>query len=109
MRQVSMDIDVGPDESTAQVLTRLKSVPPGSQILLRIPKDAKAMRALDDFNDLRKLAGDRQLSLTIASPEKTVRGLAGILGFEVEGKAAGPSGARPAGAPGETKAAAPTA
>src|SRR5436309_2024241 len=48
MRQVGMEIDVGPEESTAQVLERLKSAPPGSQVLLRIPKDAKAMRLLDD-------------------------------------------------------------
>lgn len=86
MRQPGMMVDVGPGETTAQLLEQLNNVPSGSHLLLRLPKDARALRELDDFNKLRQVAATRALQLVIASPEKTVVGLARLLGFEVDSR-----------------------
>jgi hypothetical protein len=40
-------VDVGPGETTAQLLEQLNTVPPGTHILLRLPRDAKALREWD--------------------------------------------------------------
>ena len=90
MRQPGMMmVDVGPGETTAQLLDQLNTVPAGTHLLLRLPKDARALRELDDFNNLRQVAATRQLHLVISSPEKTIVGLARLLGFEVDGRPAG--------------------
>src|SRR3954464_12216662 len=95
MRQPGMVVDVGPGETTAQLLDQLNAVPHGTQLLLRLPRDAKALRELDDFNKLRQVAANRELQLVISSPEKTIVGLARLLGFEVDGKPAGIGTATP--------------
>ena len=89
MRQPGLVLDVGPGETTAQLLEQLNTVPPGTHILLRLPRDAKALRELDDFNNLRQIAADRQLQLMVSCPEKTIVGLARLLGFEVDSKPGG--------------------
>ena len=90
MRQPGMmKVDVGPGETTAQLLDQLNTVPAGTHLLLSLPKDARALRELDDFNNLRQVAATRQLHLVISSPEKTIVGLARLLGFEVDGRPAG--------------------
>lgn len=77
-------ISVGLDEKTEHLLTRLKKLPIGANVLIQLPRGCIALRSLDDFNDLRRLASERQLRLTFMSPEKTIKGLARILGFEFE-------------------------
>src|SRR5690242_52451 len=77
-------VDVGPHESTADLLARLEKLQVGSRVRLTVPPGAQAMQKLDDFNALTDLSKRRQLQITVASSDRLVSGLAKMKNFDSE-------------------------
>jgi len=109
MQPSEESIEVGLEEPTEELLKRLEDLPAGTKLRLQVPLGAVALRTSEDANKLRDVQLQRQLALTVASPDHALIVRSRIYGFGVEElrppappprRRAVPKRARNAGGPG---------
>ena len=77
-------VRVDPEEDLDSLIARLKQAR-SKDVMLALPNKTRALQTLDNFYALRKSAHDDGLNLTFSGGNKTMKGLARLLGFQVEG------------------------
>ncbi len=77
-------VRVDPNEDLESLIARLKQSR-SKDVVLVLPSKTRALQTLDNFYALRKAARDDGLNLTFEGGSKTVKGLAKLLGFRVNG------------------------
>src|SRR5437879_4765027 len=72
------------DEDLAAVFERVEEAWTRTpNVIVIIPRGARAFNATQDFMALGKLQGGREVRVSVASPDVTILGLARVLGFYV--------------------------
>src|SRR5579859_1368461 len=84
MQPSEESIEVGLEEPTEELLKRLEDLPAGTKLRLQVPLGAVALRTSEDANKLRDVQLQRQLALTVASPDHALIVRSRIYGFGVE-------------------------
>ncbi|MEI6045753.1 MAG: hypothetical protein WCS37_15510 [Chloroflexota bacterium] len=82
------EVRVDPNEDLDTLIARLKQAR-SKDVVLVLPSKTRALQTLDNFYALRKSARDEGLNLTFSGGNKTMKGLAKLLGFRVEGSESG--------------------
>lgn len=77
-------VRVDPNEDLDTLIARLKQSR-SKDVVLVLPAKQRALQTLDNFYALRKSAREDGLNLTFSGGNKTLKGLAKLLGFRVEG------------------------
>ena len=77
-------VRVDPEEDSDSLIARLKQAR-SKDVVLALPNKTRALQTLDNFYALRKSARDDGLNLTFSGGNKTMKGLAKLLGFQIEG------------------------
>jgi hypothetical protein len=77
-------VRVDPNEDLDMLIARLKQSR-SKDVVLELPTKQRALQTLDNFYALRKAAREDGLTLTFSGGNKTLRGLAKLLGFGVRG------------------------
>src|SRR5437588_12800800 len=76
-------LNIEPNETLDSLVERIKAVNGTDEVVLALPEDTTALRTLDDFNVLRTTVRDKGLRASFLGGNRTTRGLAKILGFNV--------------------------
>lgn len=77
-------VRVDPNEDLDTLIARLKQSR-SKDVVLVMPQKTRALQTLDNFYALRKAARDEGMNLTFDGGNKTMKGLAKLLGFQVRG------------------------
>lgn len=81
MAQETLMVDA--NEDLDAIIGRLRQVR-SKDVLVVLPNKTRALETLDQFNALRRTVREESINLTFAGGNKTVQGLAKLLGFQID-------------------------
>lgn len=87
---MAVRLPVDPSENLDQIIARLKNYP-SQDVVLVLPPDTRVLQELNNFYTLRSAVRAENINLSIAGGNKTIRGLANLLGFSIEKENAAPA------------------
>ncbi len=80
---MAVRLAVDPNEDLEQLIAKLKAQP-AKEVTLVLPQESRALQTLDNFYALRNAARTTGTSLSVTGGNKTIRGLAKLLGFTLD-------------------------
>lgn len=80
---MAVRLPVDPSENLDQIITRLKKYN-SQDVVLVLPPETRVLQELNNFYTLRSAVRAENINLSIAGGNKTIRGLANLLGFSIE-------------------------
>ncbi len=80
---MAVRLPVEPSENLDQIIARLKNYP-SQDVVLVLPTETRVLQELNNFYTLRSAVRAENINLSIAGGNKTIRGLANLLGFSIE-------------------------
>jgi hypothetical protein len=84
---MAVRLPVEPNENLDQIIARLKNYH-SQDVVLVLPTDTRVLQELNNFYTLRSAVRAENINLSIAGGNKTIRGLANLLGFSIERESA---------------------